>query len=94
MAGSRILDDCGELAASRLVETLVPVLQQMGKELQQLAVQTPHHEMSMLYLEGMEFLRDHASGIEIGFWQAFFKEFKRSCRKGMLARDPGAQAGG
>jgi hypothetical protein len=85
---NRVLDDCGELAANRLVEALGAALEAAGKELHRLAAHTHHHEMSMLYLQGMEFLRDHASAIEIGFRQTFFKEFKRSCRKGLVAANP------
>jgi hypothetical protein len=86
--GNRVLDDSGELAANRLVEALGAALEICGKELHRLAAQTHHHEMSLLYLQGMEFLRDHASAIEIGFRQTYFKEFKRSCRKGLTAATP------
>ena len=90
-AGNRVLDDCGELAANRLVETLAKAMERSGKELHQLAAHTHHHEMSMLYLEGMEFLRDHAAAIEFGFRQTFFKAYKQSCRKGMLPGSLGSQ---
>ncbi len=89
---NRVLDDSGELAANRLVEAVGTALEVSGKELHRLAAQTRHHEMSMLYLEGMEFLRDHASAIEVGFRQTFFKEFKRSCRKGLTASNPAARS--
>ncbi len=83
-AGNRILDDCGELAANQLTEALGKAMERAGKELHKLAAQTPNHQMSMLYLEGMEFLRDHGNAIEVGFRQGYFKAFKQSCRNGWL----------
>lgn len=91
-AGNRVLDDSGELAANRLVEALGKALEVSGKELHQLAAHSQHHDMSMLYLQGMEFLRDHAAAIEVGFRQTFFKAFKQGCRKGLLVSDPSARS--
>lgn len=91
-AGNRVLDDSGELAANRLVEALGKALEVSGKELHQLAAHTHHHEMSMLYLEGMEFLRDRAAAIEVGFRQTFFKAYKQGCRKALMAANPVARS--
>lgn len=86
--GNRVLDDCGELAANRLVEAVKEAAAATSKELHQLAANTRLHEMSMLYLEGMEFLRNHAEAIEVGFRQTFFQSFKQSCRKWLLRTRP------
>ncbi len=86
--GNRVLDDCGELAANRLVEAVKEAAAAARTELHQLAANTRLHEMSMLYLEGMEFLRDHAEAIEVGFRQTFFQSFKQSCRKWLLRTSP------
>lgn len=91
-AGNRVLDDIGELAANRLVEALGKALEVSGKELHQLAAHTHHHEMSMLYLQGMEFLRDHATAVEVGFRQTFFRGYKQGCRKGLMATNPAVRA--
>lgn len=87
----RVLDDSGELAAIRLVEALGQALEASGKELHQLAAHTHNNEMSMLYLDARQCLRDHESAIGLGFRQTFFKAFKQACRKGMVA--PKAAAG-
>lgn len=87
-AGNRVLDDCGELAANRLVEAVKEAAAAARTELHQLAANTRLHEMSMLYLEGMEFLRDHAEAIEVGFRQTFFQSFKQACRKWHLRASP------
>lgn len=87
-SGNRVLDDCGELAANRLVEAVKEAAAAAGVELHQLAANARLHEMSMLYLDGMEFLRDHAAGIEVGFRQTFFQGFKQSCRKWLLRSSP------
>lgn len=86
--GNRVLDDCGELAANRLVEAVKEAAAAARTELHQLAANTRLHEMSMLYLEGMEFLRDHAEAIEVGFRQTFFQSFKQACRKWLLRASP------
>ncbi len=82
--GNRVLDDCGELAANRLVEAVKEAAVAAGAELHVLAANTRLHEMSMLYLDGMEFLRDHATAIEVCFRQTFFQSFKQACRKRIL----------
>lgn len=88
----RVLDDSGELAAIRLVEALGQALEASGKELHQLAAHTHNNEMSMLYLDARQCLRDHESAIGLGFRQTFFKAFKQACRKGMVASKAAAGA--
>lgn len=82
--GNRVLDDCGELAANRLMEAVKAATAAACAELHQLAANTRLNEMSMLYLEGMEFLRDQAAAIEAGLRQRFFQGFKQACRKRLL----------
>lgn len=88
LVGNRVLDECGELAANHLVEAVREATSAARTELHQLAANSRLHEMSMLYLEAMEFLRDHAKAIEVGFRQLFFQGFKQSCRKWLLRPSP------
>ncbi|MDW8324711.1 MAG: DUF1631 family protein [Burkholderiales bacterium] len=88
----RLLDDCGELAANRLAEDYAQALNVLRQELHRRAANTHVHDTSLLYLQGMELLRDHADAIGIAFRQGLFAAYKQACRKALMQSQASVQA--
>ncbi len=82
--GNRVLDDCGEMAASRLAVAVAQALELADKDLTAQAAATTTAAKGQLYIEAMVLARDGVATLPTVFKQEFFQAFKAASRKGML----------
>lgn len=87
--GDKLLNECAELAATRLAEALSQVLKNAIQDLIKLADTPASLGVTQLYLEAMELARDQGTAIVSDFRQTFFHNFKRRMRHG---KTPSAHA--
>lgn len=76
-----VLNDCRDMATSRLVKALSQMMDKAVDDLFELSEQTTHYEMRNLYMEAMTVARDQRSIIEAGFKQAFVQDFNQETRR-------------
>lgn len=80
--GARLLNDCRDLAASRLAQALSVMLDKAVDDLFNLSEQATHFEVRNLYIEAMTIARDQRSVIETGFKRQFLQGFSKEARQG------------
>ena len=76
-----VLNDCRDMAASRLAQALSKLMDKAVDELFELSEQTTHYEMRNLYMEAMSVAREQRGTIETGFKQAFIQGFNQETRR-------------
>lgn len=75
-----VLNDCRDMAASRLGKALSQMMDKAVDDLFELSEQTTHYEMRNLYMEAMTVARERRGLIEAGFRQAFIQDFNQEAR--------------
>jgi len=80
-AGASLLNECGELAASRLGEALSKTLKDAANDLLELTDQVMGYDTRRLYGEAREFARDRRDQVEGDFRKRFFQRYKREARR-------------
>lgn len=81
-SGAFLLNDCREMAASRLMQALSGMLDKSLDDLFGLAEQSLNHEMRNLYMEAMTLVREKRAVIEPEFKQQFVQGFNKEARRG------------
>ncbi len=76
-----VLNDCRDMAASRLAQALSQTMGKAVDDLFELSEQVSHYEMRNLYMEAMAVARDQRGIIEAGFRQAFIQDFNQETRR-------------
>lgn len=87
--GASLLNECGEMAASRLGEALSKTLKDAANELLELTDQVIGYETRRIYGEAREFARDKREEVEGDFRKRFYQRYKRECRRDQTSRDSG-----
>lgn len=81
-SGAFLLNDCREMAASRLIQALSGMMDKSLDDLFGLAEQSLNHEMRNLYMEAMTLVREKRAVIEPEFKQQFVQGFNKEARRG------------
>lgn len=76
-----LLNDCRDMAVSRLVQALSSMMGKAVDDFFALAEQSLNHEMRNLYMEAMTLARDKHGIIEAGFKQQFVQGFNKETRR-------------
>ena len=80
-SGAFLLNDCRDVAASRLALAMSSMMDKAGDDLFGLSEQSLNYEMRNLYMEAMTLVRDQRSVIEAGFGQQFVQGFNKETRR-------------
>lgn len=80
-AGASLLNECGELAASRLGEALSKTLKDAANELLERTDQVMGYDMRRLYGEAREFAHDKRDQLESDFRKRFYQRYRREARR-------------
>ena len=84
---SSLLNECGELAASRLASALNKTLEGAATELLELTDRVTAYEMRRIYGSALDFARDQRSVVEAEFRRRFYHRFKHECRRDAARRN-------
>ena len=76
-----VLNDCRDMAVSRLAQALTQMMDKAVDELFELSEQATHYEMRNLYMEAIGVARDQRGLIEAGFKQSFIQDFNQEIRR-------------
>lgn len=76
-----VLNDCRDMAVSRLAQALTQMMDKAADDLFDLSEQATHYEMRNLYMEAMGVARDQRGLIEAGFKQSFIQDFNQEIRR-------------
>lgn len=76
-----VLNDCRDMAVSRLAQALSQMMDKAADDLFDLSEQATHYEMRNLYMEAMGVARDQRGLIEAGFKQSFIQDFNQEIRR-------------
>lgn len=76
-----VLNDCRDMAVSRLAQALTQMMDKAADDLFVLSEQATHYEMRNLYMEAMGVARDQRGLIEAGFKQSFIQDFNQEIRR-------------
>lgn len=79
--GRKLLDDVGDMAATRLAGALVRSLEKAGEALFKRASEPSSYEMYGLYMQAVELIRERTAGIESAFRQQFYQRFRKASRE-------------
>lgn len=82
VSGAFLLNDCREMAASRLVQALRVMMDKSLDDLFGLAEQSLNQEMRNLYMDAMTLVREKREEIEPEFKQQFVQGFNKEARRG------------
>lgn len=92
-SGAFLLNDCRDLAASRLVSALASMMARSQDDFFDLSEQSQHYEMHNLYMEAMTLVRDRQGAIGAEFKQQFVQGFNREARRGKYTQRENALDG-
>ncbi|MFA5242520.1 MAG: DUF1631 domain-containing protein [Sulfuricella sp.] len=76
-----VLNDCRDMAVSRLAQALAQMMDKAVDDLFELSEQATHYEMRNLYIEAMGIVRDQRGLVEAGFKQSFIQDFNQEIRR-------------
>ncbi|MDZ7655722.1 MAG: DUF1631 domain-containing protein [Sulfurimicrobium sp.] len=76
-----VLNDCRDMASSRLAQALSQTMGKAVDDLFELSEQVSNYEMRNLYMEAMTVAREQRGIIEAGFRQAFIQDFNQEARR-------------
>ncbi|BCB26046.1 hypothetical protein SKTS_09320 [Sulfurimicrobium lacus] len=79
-SGAFLLNDCRDMAVSRLAKALSSMMEKAVDDLFDLSEQSLNFEMRNLYMEAMTIARDKRGVIETGFKQRFVQGFNKETR--------------